>query len=66
MSPETASLFHILADETDNYYPNTEGVSDTSTIASLRSSETPLFIDSDDSVRDPNYCANANYGSSIL
>ncbi|KAL0821958.1 hypothetical protein ABMA28_005346 [Loxostege sticticalis] len=66
MSPETASLFHILADSMDNNYLNTdtEGVFDTPTVASLRSGEAPLFLESDDSVRDPDYCANTSYSSS--
>ncbi|KAF9418473.1 hypothetical protein HW555_004761 [Spodoptera exigua] len=66
MSPETASLFNILADsrEINSYYLNIEGVSDTSSITSLKSGDAPLFIDSDDSVKDPDYCAFQNYGSS--
>ncbi|KAH9639301.1 hypothetical protein HF086_012911 [Spodoptera exigua] len=66
MSPETASLFNILADsrEINSYYLNIEGVSDTSSITSLKSGDAPLFIDSDDSVKDPDYCAFENYGSS--
>ena len=61
MSPETASLYHILADATNNIYLDSDGEPDTSTIAGLRNVEPPLSIDSDDSVRDPNYyCADAD------
>lgn len=63
MSPETASLYHILANSTDNTL-NTDDESDTTVIANLRSGEAPLFLDSDDSIRDPNYCADADYNSS--
>ncbi|CAK1598006.1 unnamed protein product [Parnassius mnemosyne] len=55
-------FLQILADSMDN--SNTEGTSDTPTIASIRNGEDPLFIDSDDSVRDLNYCANVDYSSS--
>lgn len=62
MSPETEKMFHVLADTMD--YSDTEDACDRSTIASLRNGEIPLFSDSDDSVRDPNYCASTDCGSS--
>ncbi|XP_037296660.1 uncharacterized protein LOC119189934 [Manduca sexta] len=64
MSPDTATLFHILAESMNNHNSNNETLSDTSTIASLLGDKAQLFNDSDDSVRDPTYCDNTDNGSS--